>query len=72
MDLDIFDVHRALIKVCGREPKVSSQRDGSLLVEVSSPEESARIRAISSVPETQVACTPHDILNQCKGGHLFP
>ena len=66
MDLDIFGVHRALIKVCGRELKVSSQRDGSLLEEASFPEESARHRAISSVPGTQVACTPHAILNQCK------
>ena len=66
MDLDIFDVHRAVIKVCGREPKVS-QMDGSLLVEVSSPEESARLKAISSVPGTQVACTHHATLNQCKG-----
>ena len=67
MDLDIFDVHRALIKICGREPKVSSQRDGSLLVKVSSPEESARLRAISSVPGTQGACNQHNFLNQCKG-----
>ena len=52
MDLDIFDVHRALIKVCGREPEVSFQRDDSVLVEVSSPEESARLRAISFVPGT--------------------
>ena len=67
MELDIFDVHRALIKVCGREPKVSSQRDGSLLVEMSSPKKSVRFRAISSVPRTQVACTPHATLNQYKG-----
>ena len=71
MDLDIFDVHRTLIKACGREPKVSSQRDGSLLVEVSSPEESARLRAISSVPGTQVACTPHATLNQYKGSSFL-
>ena len=66
MDLNIFDVHRTFIKFCEREPKVSSQRDGSL-VEVSSPEESARLKTISSVPGTQVACTPHATLNQCKG-----
>ena len=67
MEPDIFDVHRALIEVCGREPKVSSQINGSLLVEVSSPEESVRLRAISSVPGTQVACAPHATLTQCKG-----
>ena len=63
MDLDIFDIYRALIKVCGREPKVSSLKHGSLLVKVSFPEESARLRAISSIPETQIVCTPHATLN---------
>ena len=66
INIDLFNVYRALIKVFGRNPKVFFQRDVILLVEMS-PEESARLRAISSVPETQVACTPHATLNQCKG-----
>ncbi|KAG7171385.1 Isobutyryl-CoA dehydrogenase-like 2 [Homarus americanus] len=37
MDLDIFDVHRSVIIIYGREPKIFTQQDGSLLVEVSSP-----------------------------------
>nr|BDT63039.1 MAG: hypothetical protein [Trachysalambria curvirostris nimavirus] len=67
MDLDIFDVHRRLVKVIGREPNITPQRDGSLLVEVSSPEESDRLRAICSIPGAQVQCSPHKTLNQCKG-----
>lgn len=49
MDLDIFDVHRTLLQVCGRDPKVTQQRSGSLLVEVTS-EEAAHLRALSAVP----------------------
>ena len=32
MDSDIFDAHRSLVQACGREPKVTPQRDGILLV----------------------------------------
>ena len=64
MDGDIFDVHRSLAQACGREPKVTLQMDGSLLVEVASPEESARLRALSVVPGGEVSCTPHATLKQ--------
>ncbi|KAG7174487.1 CAD protein-like 2, partial [Homarus americanus] len=39
MDLDIFDVHRSLVTICGREPNISTQQYGSLLVEISSLDE---------------------------------
>lgn len=67
MDLDIFDVHRSLVKACGREPKVTPQRDGSLLVEVASQEEANRLSALTGVPGSEVSCTPHKTLNQSKG-----
>ncbi|KAG7177248.1 hypothetical protein Hamer_G000518 [Homarus americanus] len=67
MDLDIFEVHHTLVRVCGREPLVSPERDGSLLVEVSFPEESARRRKISQVLGGPVSCAPHATLSCCKG-----
>ena len=67
MDLDIFEVHRAIKEACGREPKVTPQRDGSLLVEVSSQEEASRLGALSGVPGAEVSCKPHATLNQSKG-----
>lgn len=34
INLDILDVQRILIQVCGQQPRVTPQSDGSLLVEV--------------------------------------
>ena len=70
-DLDIFDVHRTLINVCGREPRISPQRSSNFLVEVTSTEESALLRAISTIPGPKVTCPPHSTLNQCKGIVFF-
>ncbi len=66
-DLDIFEIQRSIISATGRRPKVSHQRDGSILVEASSPEESQRLRSLSSLPESEVVCTPHNTFNQTKG-----
>ncbi|XP_063615604.1 proteoglycan 4-like, partial [Penaeus indicus] len=66
MDLDIFEVHRKIIEVCQHDPHISPQRDGSLIVEVSSPDESDRLRAICNIPGAQVSCSPHKTLYQCK------
>lgn len=67
MDLDVFEVHRAIVKACGRKPKVTPQRDGSLLVEVESQEEASRLGALTGVPGAEVSCAPHTTLNQSKG-----
>lgn len=40
-DLDIFEVHRVIVKCLGREPKILTQADGGLLVEVASSGESS-------------------------------
>lgn len=66
MALDILVVHRSLIQACGREPKITPQRDGSLLVEAASLEEAARLRALCAVPGAEVSCTPHTTFNQCR------
>ncbi|KAG7178213.1 hypothetical protein Hamer_G004022, partial [Homarus americanus] len=60
MDLDIFIL-------TGKEPKIFTQQDGSPLVEVSSPKESALLCALSEVPGAPVFCTSHATFNQCRG-----
>ncbi|KAG7166390.1 putative RNA-directed DNA polymerase from transposon BS-like 3, partial [Homarus americanus] len=64
MGQDIFCVHKSVVAICGREPKLSTQQDGSLLVEVSCPEKSAWLRTLSEVPGAPVSCTPHSTFNQ--------
>ena len=66
-DLDMFDVHDEILKCCGREPKMSYQGDGTLLIESSSPEESRKLQSLSSIKGIQAHCLPHRTLNQVKG-----
>ncbi|KAG7174712.1 hypothetical protein Hamer_G025946, partial [Homarus americanus] len=56
-----------IITICRREPKISTQQDGSLLVEVYSLKESARLHTLSCGPNAPVSCTPHATFNQCRG-----
>lgn len=59
-----------LAQVCGCELE-TPHRDGSLLVEIASPEEGACLSSPSAVPEVQVSCIhsppPHATLNQYRG-----
>ena len=66
-DLDMFEIHREIVDSIGKKPKVSKQGDGSLLIEVSSPEESKKIQSITNIKGIQAKCVPHTSLNQCKG-----
>ena len=63
----IFDIHRDIVKCCGRKPKISTQSNGRLLVEVNSPEESSKLKTVSSLGGVSVRCSPHFSLNQSKG-----
>ena len=67
IELDIFEVHREIVAICGREPRMSTQGDGSLLVEVASAEESSRLQEKCNAPETRFSCTPHATFNQSRG-----
>lgn len=51
-DLDIFEVHQYIIKACGCKPKIMPQRDGSLLVKVTSQEEAYHLSALSDCAST--------------------
>ena len=43
------------------------QSDGSLLIEVATPEESLKLQALAMLNGTPAKCSPHRSLNQCKG-----
>lgn len=64
--MNILDVHRSLVQVCGCEPKVTQQSDGSLFVYFTFSEETALLRPLSSVV-AEVSCRPHATLNQSRG-----
>ena len=66
-DLDMFAIERKIIVACGREPNMSFQSDGSLLIEVATPEESLKLQALAMLNDTPAKCSPHKSLNQCKG-----
>ena len=66
-DVDILDLHREIVKCIGREPKITNQRNGTLLIETSSAEESAKLKALDCFKGIKASCTPHSTLNQCKG-----
>ena len=38
----MFELHRDIVKSIGREPKITTQGNGSLLIETSTPEETVR------------------------------
>ena len=65
-ELDIFEVHRDIIKCCGRQPKISMQNSNMLLVESNSPEESAKLLELSMLGNTSVTCSANFSLNSTK------
>ena len=66
-DVDIFELHREIVRCIGRVPKISNQGNGTLLIEAASPEESAKLKALDHFQGAKASCTPHTTLNQCKG-----
>ena len=66
-DLDIFEVHRDIVSCIGREPKISSINGGSLLIEVTSNEESEKLQRMKKLNGTEAKCIPHPSMNQSKG-----
>ena len=66
-DTDIFDMHRDIVKSIGREPKISFQSDGTLLIEAISPEESDKIKKLNKIQGYTVACKRHQSMNSCRG-----
>ena len=71
-ECDIFNVHRDIIKCCGREPKISLIGHGKLTVESSSREESNRLKSIRNLGGVNVECSPHFSWNHSKGMIFAP
>ena len=62
-----FKASKEIKSLCGREPKIRSQGDGSLLIEASSPEEREKLIKMTKLVGNNVKCIPHPIFNQCRG-----
>ena len=46
-NLNIFKAYRKIVHICGSQPKIRSQGDGRLLLEVSSLEQSANLLSMT-------------------------
>ena len=66
-EIDIFETYREIIKCIGRQPKITSQNNNKLLVEVDSLEESEKLLNLTALGEVSVECSPHSSLNFSKG-----
>jgi hypothetical protein len=66
-DLNAFHVMRDIVKVCGRNPKVMPQADGSLMIEAKNADESNKIKEIENLASCAVTIKSHDTLNQSRG-----
>ena len=66
-NLDIFKVHRDIVKQCGRNPKISPQSNNKIIICTESAEESERLKNLTVIGGASVECKPHFSLNQSKG-----
>ncbi|XP_064106841.1 uncharacterized protein LOC135215820 [Macrobrachium nipponense] len=65
--MNIFEVHRDIVKCCGREPKILPHGRNKLLVETRSLEESEKLKSLNLLGGVQSECKPHDTFNHTKG-----
>ena len=66
-EVDIFAVHRDIVKQCGRRPKISPQSNNKILICTESLEESEKLKNLSVIGGASVVCKPHFNLNHSKG-----
>ena len=66
-DMDMFEVNEEIASICEREPNIVRQSDGSLLIEVTSLEESKKLQSLTLLSGSSARCFPHRTLNTCKG-----
>ena len=66
-DLDMFVLYKELMMCCTREPKISSLKDGTLLIEVSSPQESEKVSDLTILDGKEVEVEAHKQLNNVRG-----
>ena len=64
--------NRDLERILGGEPKkITELREGKLLIEVQSEQQSIRVREIKKLHNTTVTVTEHNSLNSCKGTIIY-
>ena len=66
-DSDMFTICKEITTICRREPKMSFQNDGSLLIEAISPEESEKLQSLELITGIKANCIPHKSMNRCRG-----
>ena len=66
-EFDMFSLNREIVGACDKEPKISFLNDGTLLIEVASPEESEKLQSLVSLDGNQIESMPHKRLNQVRG-----
>ena len=65
--VNVFKANREIIALCGGQPKIRPQGNGSLLIETSSPEQSEKLQTIKILDGHQVKCISHPVFNQSRG-----
>ena len=66
-NINVFKANREIIQICGSQPKILPQGDGSLLIETTSPEQSEKLKLIGTLDGHTVKCFSHPVFNQCRG-----
>ena len=65
-NINPFKANKELVSICGKEPKIRSQGDGSLLIEASSLDESEKLLKTTKLVGHDMKCIPHPTFNQCE------
>ena len=66
-NVNVFQANREILEICGSQPKIRPQGNGSLLIETSSPEQSQKLKQMTTLDGIAIKCFSHPIFNQCRG-----
>ena len=66
-DVDIFAIHKDIIKLCGKPPKISPQSSNKIIICSESKEVSEKLKNLSSMGGASVECKSNYALNHSKG-----
>ena len=66
-NVNVFKGNREIVNCCGGQPKIRSQMDGNLSIEVYSLEQSEKLMKMTQLVGRKVSVIPHPIFNQCRG-----
>ena len=66
-NLEIFAVHKDIVKLFGRKPKISPQNKNKIIVCTESRDESENLKSLSVIGGASVSCKSHYNMNHSKG-----